>query len=497
MASLGVSFMQDHKLVRSIFFDGKDIAVLGSMLQESDRLVINFSSRINSGKPVLAPAAELYQHEGQNFFYKRRIPTINVICRRNIWWQSEEMFAVLALLDGLKLDRQYKQITTYGLSMGAYGALMFSRALKAHRVIAIAPQYSIDSSKVPFETRWPEDRAQVGFVYDDMAQGLSPDAEVIVLYDRFFEFDKRHIDLLEQHRPVDKFLVNFSTHTVARALNDMGVFSQLMERLFDNDLTKKQFSDTVRLHRHQSPLLLHNMAHTIGQQGRRQQLACELYTRAVRVMQQRLQQQPDYYQQVDRALASIRVLENYTKMRLAQQQLEQADLIRVDELARQFLLPNSYSGWHCIRATAALELGMLDTVQQSLDAIEKYLKIAELNKVLGIYARFIQAKPDAARVEALHQRFERHILRHATASLHMGNMLQHCGLPELALGYFNHVLGSRKLADISINHRQALVGIARCSGLEAALARYEQLLDHNKSVSSYEKIKNTIRRQLA
>ena len=489
--------MQDLKPERTIFFDGKDIAVLGSMLQESDRLVINFSSRINSGKPVLAPAAELYQHEGENFFYKRRIPTINFICRRNIWWQSEEIFTVLELMARLELDKQYRQITTYGLSMGAYGALMFSRALKAHRIIAIAPQYSVDSAKVPFETRWPEDRTQVQCVYDNMAAGLSPDAQVIVLYDRFFEFDKRHIDLLEQHRPLDKFLVNFSTHTVARALNDMGVFSCIMERLFDNELSQRQFRETVRLYRHQSPLLLHNMAYTLKRQGRRDHIAMVLYGRAVDVMQQRLQQQPDYYQKVDRALASIRVLENYSKVLLAEQRLDQAELVRVDQLAQLFLLPNSYSGWQLIRASAALELNMLEMAQHSLDAMEKYIKVGELNKVLGIYAKFIQAKPDQARVTALHQRFERHILRYPTASLHMGNMLQLTGLPELAQAYFNHVLGTRKLVDISINQRQALVGIARCSGLEVALGRYEQLLDHNKSVSNYEKIKNTIRRQLA
>lgn len=486
--------MQGHTLERTVLFDGKDIAVLGTMLEESDRLVVNFSSRINSGKPVLAPAAELYQHEGENFFYKRRIPTINFICRRNIWWQTAEMAEALAVLDRLKLDSKYRQITTYGLSMGAYGALIFSKALKASRVIAIAPQYSIDSRVVPFETRWPEDREQIHFVYDDMADGLITDGEVIVFYDRFFSADKRHIDLLEQHRTLDKFLVNFSTHTVARALNDMGIFSCIMERLFDNNLTKKQFSDLVRLYRHQSPLLLHNMAQTIKQQGGRDQLANILYGRAVDVLQTRLQQQPDYYQKVDRALASIRVLENHVKVLAYDKKINSEQLLRIQQLVEHFMLPNSYSAWYLIRASAALELGMLQEVEQSLNAIEKYLKIAELSKVLSLYAKLMMTRPNVDKVLALHGRFERHILRNDTASLNMANMLLAVGRSDQALVYFYHVLGKETRYEININHRQALVGIGKCSGVETALSLYDELLDHNKSLPNYEKIKNTIRR---
>lgn len=486
--------MQEQRLERTVLFDGKDIAVLATMLEEGDCLVVNFSSRINSGKPVLAPAAELYQNESENFFYKRRIPTINFICRRNIWWQSEEMFAAIAVLDQLELDKKYRQITTYGLSMGAYGALIFSRALKASRVIAIAPQYSVDSSKVSFETRWADDRQQVCFVNDNMATGLSRDAQVIVFYDRFFDFDKRHIDLLEQHRPLDKFLVSFSTHTVARALHDMGVFSCIMERLFDNEISKKQFSDLVRSSRHQSPLLLHNMAQTIKQQGGRDQVAETLYAKAVDVMEARIQQHPDYYHKVDRALASIRVLESYVKVLLVNQKINTEELQRVQHLVDHFMLPNSYSTWHLICAAAALELGMLQEAQQSLDAVEKYLKIAELNKVLSLYAKLMLAQPDRERVLALHGRFARHILRHDTASLNMGNMLIAVGLQGQAQAYFYHVLGTQKRTEMTTNHRQALVGIGKCRGVEVALTLYDQLLDHNKSVPNDEKIKNTIRR---
>lgn len=479
---------------RIIFFDGKDIAVFGSMLDESDSLVINFSSRINSGKPVTAPAEELYQNEAENFFYKRKIPTINIICRRNNWWQTLEMFEALAVLRELDLPASYRQITTYGLSMGAYGALLFSRALQASRVIAIAPQYSVNPQVVPFETRWAEDREQIEFVWDDMAQGLTPDGEVIVFYDRFFDFDKRHIDLLEQHRPIDKFLVSFATHTIARALNDMGIFSSIMQRLFDNDLSKKQFSDLVRSSRQQSPLLLHNMAQTIKQTGRRASSANTLYCRAVDVLAQRLGSQPDYYHKLDRALASIRVLESYIRVMSAEKRLDQDELLRVQALAAQFVLPSSYSTWHLTSAAAAVELGMAEQARQSLSLIERYLKVAELGKVFAIYAKLMLLQPDQQQVLALHTRFERHILRQPTASLHMGNMLLTVGLAEQALIYFNHVLGTQQCREITINQRQALVGIARCTSLEAALLRYDQLLDHNKSLPNDEKIKNTIRR---
>lgn len=486
--------MDNRAPERIIFFDGDDIAVLGSLSFPSEYLIINFSSRINSGEPVLMPATELYPNEVEGFFYKRQMPTIYFFARRNDWWQTEEMFQAIKILDVLQLETKYKYIITYGLSMGAYGALMFSRLLKANRVIAIAPQYSVNAKIVPFETRWPEDRERIDFIYDDMAEGLTQEGEVIIFYDRFFDFDKCHADLIAQHRPIEKFLVNFATHTVARTLNDMGIFTGIMERLFSNKLTKKEFFDEVRAARYSSPLLLHNMSQAVKQHGR-DATARYIVTRAVDVMEQRLQQEPTYYHKVERAMACIRTLENYLKNLIAEKRIDLASFRRADYLASHFVLVEHYAGWHLARAAAAIELGLLVELEESLNYAASRVKGLEVTRFLGLYARFAVLKPDPVAVLALQQQFEAEIQNNEVACLSMGNMLLAAGDTEWALLYFQRVLGDQQRKVLNLTHRQAFIGIAKASSLEDALQRYDALLIDPATYPDYKKVKNAIIRQ--
>lgn len=491
--------MQNQQPERVIFFDGQDIAVVGNLFPDPERLVISFSSRINSGKPILAPVQELLQREtdtvfeGESFFAKRGIPAVFFLARRNDWWQSPEIWDAIKTLQDFNLWDKYHHITTYGLSMGGYGALVFSKAVKANRVIAIAPQFSINTDVVPFETRWAEDRERIRFLYDDMADGLIRDGEVIVFYDRFFDFDKRHVDMIAELRPVEKFLVNFSTHTVARALNDMGIFSQIMERLFNRQLSKKEFRDMVRLYRNRSPLLLHNMAHTVKRQGRTE-IASTLYMRAVDVMEERVKLKPDAYHKFYNALSSIRVIENYIKELITLKQLTAAHLARAEQLVSYYILPASYSGWQLMKAQAAMELNQLDDVKQSLDLIEGSILSGEINKYLSVYAKFSLQRPDVQKVQEIQQRFEQQIIKNDTACLNMGNMLVAVGLKAEALSYFERALGDQVRKEISVTHRQALVGIAKCTSLQEALLRYDQVLDNNTTGPNYQKVKNAITR---
>lgn len=486
--------MENKPSERIVFFDGKNIAVMGILPFESEQLVINFSSRINSGKPVMTPAAEIYANEGERFFYKRQIPAIYFFARRNDWWQTEEVFEAIKILQESGILDKYKYITTYGLSMGAYGALIFSRALKATRVIAIAPQYSINSKVVPFETRWSDDRQRINFIYDDMDSGLIKDGQVIIFYDRFFDFDKRHVDLVSQHRSIDKFLVNFSTHTVARVLNDMGIFSQIMERLFDNKLTKKEFSDLVRSHRNQSPLLLHNMAHLVKKQGR-PHIATVLYRRALDVMEERIKTRQDYYQKVELALASIRVIEGYVREQMTLKLLTPEIYARCEQLASFFKLSDYYVGWSLTKAQALLELGRAEEAQQVLDSIEKNIKPAELNKFLTMYLQVLTVRPCTEKILDLHQRYKDKAWANDTACLKLGGMLLlDNNLKTEAVPYFLKVIGEKKIKEVPLILRHAFIGLAKCKGLEDVYKLMDELLEDNKSDPTHSKIKNIIRR---
>ena len=169
----------------SVVYDGQDIVVLSQLEPTSDRLIISFSARNGSLKKLRTPAEEM-TGPGQAFLQKCGLPAVMFCARWNHWWQTSEMDAAISILDEQGILDRYRDIVTYGMSMGGYGALMFSKKLRATSIVAIAPQYTADPHKFPAETRWAGDRRNLTFIYDDMEEGLVKNGDVAIFYDPRF-----------------------------------------------------------------------------------------------------------------------------------------------------------------------------------------------------------------------------------------------------------------------------------------------------------------------
>lgn len=480
---------------RVVFFDGHDIVVIGVLPFESDHLVVEFSSRVNSG--IRNPqAAEKFQSTSEGFFRKRGIPAIYFFGRVNHWWQTEEVFQAIKVLQDFGLNDKFKNITTYGLSMGGYGALMLSGALKANRVVSVAPQYSINSDVVPFETRWPDDRSRINFFYDDMAQGLIKEGQVIIFYDKFFDFDERHVKMVEAIRPVDKFLVNFSSHTVARGLNDMGVLSSVMEKALTNKITKNEFMDLMRISRRKSPLILHNMADALKKKGHLL-YASSIHALSIDVMHQRVEENPDYYQRIELAFANIRVIEGYLRDVVENGVINQDILERCKWIASHFNLIPKYAGWKINLAKAEMAVGNIDNARQLLNQVIRLIKPNELARFVKLYVQVLDAKPDLVDSLRANKIYQEQILADDLVALKFGSILIKLGLQRKALVYLDY-----RHADFKRWHdrpslmQQQLLALAQCNP-----ARAYQLLDEafvgDQDSKLYRKLKKFINNTVA
>lgn len=120
------------------------------------------------------------------------------------------------------------EITTYGSSMGGYGALRYARLLGATTALAFAPQISIDPADVPWDRRWP--RHFNPALHAGMrirAEHLPPQAAAV--FDPHEHLDARHAALLPP--ACTRLALPFSGHGPATTVAQAHALPELLAAL--------------------------------------------------------------------------------------------------------------------------------------------------------------------------------------------------------------------------------------------------------------------------
>lgn len=167
---------------------------------------------------------------GARSLLKRGIAHVCVFHSAPIWHQTPEFFAAMRLCrDFLGPE---VALTTYGFSMGGYGAILAADALDADRVVAVSPQFSIDPAIAPFERRFGEEWAAMGPWLHDMAEHRrDAHREVIVLYDPMHRIDRRHEAFFAQLPGHHRCLLHGAGHAGIQAMREMGIIETLFDLL--------------------------------------------------------------------------------------------------------------------------------------------------------------------------------------------------------------------------------------------------------------------------
>ncbi len=202
----------------------------------------------------------------ERVFSKYQLDAIFVTARGSHWYQypdsAEAAHAVRAFCS------RYDRVVTYGESMGGYGSLIFSEIIDPDLTIAFSPQYSHDSAKVPFESRWPQNRAEIlgegGFVFDDMKLGQK--SRTIVFFDPH-SIDARHAALVRQNRRVESVIVPFSGHATLRVLAEMKLSSQFLIEAAAHDPDLPALRRLLRERRWNSATYLRGAAKACTERG--------------------------------------------------------------------------------------------------------------------------------------------------------------------------------------------------------------------------------------
>lgn len=198
---------------------------------------------------------------GQQNFSKAKTPTVYIRFRTADWFQSYEAFDLSwAIRKGLG---QECNLVTYGVSMGGYGALLLSGPLKAKKVIAIAPQFTIDRAVFPWEHRWSWAAKYIGHFIHNIDACISPTAEKHIFFDGL-SADRRHVAAFKTDQSWHLTNLPNASHQIMRFLKETGTLTTLMQDWFVDGPPVKLLHKQTRQARRSSQIYLLTRAKTSG-----------------------------------------------------------------------------------------------------------------------------------------------------------------------------------------------------------------------------------------
>ncbi|MBV0913695.1 sialate O-acetylesterase [Anianabacter salinae] len=200
----------------------------------------------------------------QSLAVSRGLTSIHLRASRNDWFQTDS-FAAMAQAIRAAIPNDTR-LVTYGSSMGGFGALLFSGALRAERVIAIAPQVSIDRAVVPFENRWSRAAAEIGPFRHRLADHVARDGQKLILYDPLSD-DAKHVALMPKDRGIAHLRLPFAAHHVGEYLAETNALEMLVQDVLGQGPKPRAILRRVRINRRRSKFYWQGRADALAARG--------------------------------------------------------------------------------------------------------------------------------------------------------------------------------------------------------------------------------------
>jgi hypothetical protein len=150
-------------------------------------------------------------------------PILHVIPDRDAWYQEPDL---PALIDAIR-PHLAADAFAYGSSMGGYAVARFADQIGVTRAVALSPQFSIDRTIAPFETRWDQQARTTRFLYD--ANRPARKALVWVFTDQLIAEEADHARLIAEEGPTHVIDTPGALHGCGPALREAGVLKPMVE----------------------------------------------------------------------------------------------------------------------------------------------------------------------------------------------------------------------------------------------------------------------------
>jgi hypothetical protein len=219
----------------------------------TDTLVATFE---RAGPPDIRPDRDR-KGWGVGPFIRRGVSVLAVKPKVVDWYTRPDLAEALSRLRPLLAG--FRQRVTYGTSMGALAALSHADLLAATRVVALAPQTSIDPALFPDDDRIPQDACwNVAAPFADARGRFAGADQVVVVYDPQDPVDRRHVGRILTPS-VETVKLPFAGHEVPVVLRDVGALDMMVELCLTGRLDRAALGRALR-QRRSDPAYLDRLA---------------------------------------------------------------------------------------------------------------------------------------------------------------------------------------------------------------------------------------------
>lgn len=174
---------------------------------------------------------------------------LSVMAGRKDWYRDPQLISYLEKLAADGFFASFDKVIFSGTSMGGFAALAFSSLSPGATVVSFNPQTTLEQALVPWETRFSNGRRRDwSLPYSDCAFEIDKVKKAFVLFDPFYEPDRRHVARLEGDNVI--FLKTWcSGHFSPVFLRRAGLLKPIMQHAFDDTLTPEVFYRLFRARR--------------------------------------------------------------------------------------------------------------------------------------------------------------------------------------------------------------------------------------------------------
>lgn len=202
---------------------------LMDLLYEDKNIKISITQRNSeniflcfSGAGMMTANIEIQKEE---FAKSTKNSTSIFIVDKTRSWGNFDWEDLKSIIDPYLKD---KVIYALGNSMGGFCAILSSKYFNIHKVIAFAPQWSINKSIVPFENRWEEHTEKIVIWKHLSLEGCFNDKSIYHIVFGNTGQDMKHSCLFPDKKNI---IMHFfeGDHYVVQALKDKGYLYSIIE----------------------------------------------------------------------------------------------------------------------------------------------------------------------------------------------------------------------------------------------------------------------------